>query len=141
MKYILEYEDHEIEDLLGDLEGVGLATKRTYVLWVTAPKTLFKVGYYGRIEFRVALGTIHSKGSLELDKSAILNSLKEGKFLGLSDQNMEGQKYDPAGVRILSHLYKQPLQEFFRSEVKDLDQAMKDLHTKIIEVGKEPGYH
>lgn len=83
LRHILEYEDHEIKDLLGDLETVGQASKRTYSLWVSLP--FFKFNTYTRdstgLKLLLALGDpFWSRGSLRADEPLILDSLRRGDF-------------------------------------------------------------
>jgi hypothetical protein len=52
LRHLLEYEDHEITDLLGDLETVGHADKRSFALWVSVPRYYF----VGSVESMPALG-------------------------------------------------------------------------------------
>ena len=81
LKYILEYEDHEIKDLLGDLETVGQASKRTYSLWVSLPSFKFNTGYSTGLKLLLALGDpFWSRGSLRADEPLILDSLRRGNF-------------------------------------------------------------
>lgn len=81
LRHILEYEDHEIKDLLGDLETVGQASKRTYSLWVSLPSFMFNTGYPTGLKLLLALGDpFWSRGSLRADEPLILDSLRKGDF-------------------------------------------------------------
>ena len=81
LKYILEYEDAELQGLLGDLEAVGQASKRTYSLWVTLPSFMFNTGYSTGLKLLIALGDpFWSRGSLKADQPLILDSLRKGDF-------------------------------------------------------------
>lgn len=81
LRHILEYEDHEIQDLLGDLETIGQATKRTYSLWVALPSFMTHTGYTKKPKILIALGRpFWSSGTLKEDMSQILKSLRSGDF-------------------------------------------------------------
>ena len=81
LRHILEYEDHEIEGLLGDLETIGLSTKGAYSLWVAVPSFTFPSGVVGNLKLPLALGNpFWSNGSLREDRNLILSSLREGRF-------------------------------------------------------------
>lgn len=81
LKHILEYEDHEITDLLGDLETIGQAAKRTYSLWVSLPSFMFNTGRPTGLHLLLALGDpFWSRGSLKADEPLILDSLRKGDF-------------------------------------------------------------
>lgn len=88
MKYILEYEDHEIQDLLGDLETIGQTFKREYCIWIQAVAFSFPghlshnaSDYTGRLKIPFAKGEFWSRGSLEKDQDLIMKSLKSGNFV------------------------------------------------------------
>lgn len=81
LRHIFEYEDYEIRDLLGSLETVGQATRRTYSLWVSLPRFMGSTGYTVKPSVLVALGNpFWSKGSLKEDMGQILDSLRRGDF-------------------------------------------------------------
>jgi len=139
LRHILEYEDHEIQDLLDDLERVGQTDKRTYALWVSFPGFEYNTGYSGRITIRVALGnSFWSKGDLEKDKPLILASLKEGSFTrpvkaGLDWKTLEGSETDSLGRSrkysrdTIKFLDIPSLHQFFSEAEGDLDHCLMRL--------------
>lgn len=76
MKHILEYEEHEIKDLLRDLEGVGQAKSVQASIWLEYN--------YGRTSWaiRKVLTTekFYASGDKDIDSSQILRVISEGKF-------------------------------------------------------------
>jgi hypothetical protein len=150
MKYILEYEDHEIQDLLDDLERVGQTDKRTYALWVSFPGFEYNTGYSGRITIRVALGNpFWSKGDLEKDKPLILASLKEGSFTrpvkaGMDWKTLEGSETDSLGRSrkysrdTIKFLDIPSLQQFFSEAKGDLDHCLMRLSIRTESINGVP---
>jgi hypothetical protein len=144
LRHILEYEDHEIQDLLGDLETVGLADKKAFSLWVSIPGFKFSTGYDRRLSILVALvDPIWSAGSLERDKPKMLESLQEGRFTrppkaGLDWKTLEGEPNPQNPERRRSQeairfLAGPSLAQFFSGE-KDLDMSLENLKTKIYNI-------
>jgi hypothetical protein len=141
MKYILEYEDHDIRDLMGDLEGVGLASKASFSLWVHIPHFTTEEGLDTRVDLPVALGNpFFSKGSLEADKPLILSSLQQGNFVrpDLPDLDWKTLEGGPStsldrlsSGAVIRDLSPKPLQDFFASEGSDLIRALDGLGKKV----------
>lgn len=141
LRHILEFED--LSDLLGDLEDIGAATKRTYALWVSFPGFEYVSGYSGRLVLRVALGNpLWTNGSLERDKPQILASLKAGDFTrpekaGLDWKTLIGDEFDSFGRGrkhsrdTVKFLDTKSLQEFFSEAEGDLDNCLLSLAIKV----------
>jgi len=76
MKHILEYEEHEIRDLLGDLEGVGQSRPVQTSIWLEY--------LYGKAPYAISkiLTTekFYASGDKDLDSSQVLRLISEGKF-------------------------------------------------------------
>ena len=147
MKYILEYEDHEISDLLGDLETVGHVDKKSFALWVSLPGFTFSTGYSGRLTIAAALGEpFYSKGSLDGDKPLILSALQKGRFTrpfkaGLDWKTLEGPSNTKnpqrqRSQRVIRALDPQEIQKFF-SSWEDLDSSLLDLMKRLDELSNE----
>jgi hypothetical protein len=144
LRHILEYEDHEIRDLLGDLETVGHADKKSFALWVYVPGFYFSTGYRGKLQILVALGDpFYGRGSLESDKPRMLKALQEGRFhrphkAGLDWKTLEGEPNPQRPERLRSQetikfLDGPSLAQFFSQE-RDLDTALMKLKTRISEI-------
>jgi hypothetical protein len=133
LRHLLEYEDHEISDLLGDLETVGHADKRSFALWVSVPRYYF----VGSVESMPALGhPFYSSGSLELDKPSILEALKQGKFTGLGKDSQGLHKEEPGIQRIqevIEFLESRSLIQFFSGQ-RSLDESLMNLKTRLSEI-------
>ena len=151
LRHILEYEDHEIRDLLGDLETVGQSAKRTYSLWVEIPSFTYYAGYTNKLRVPVALGKpFWSKGNLLADQETILETLANGNF---TRPTVPGQDwaslvsdnpFDPedrwnsdrvSSRKAVSFLDKPSLQEFFKGqEGKSLGEALEALREKFMSI-------
>lgn len=153
LRHILEYEDHEIRSLLGDLETVGQSERRTYCLWVEVPSFTFYTGYTRKLRLPVALGNpFWSRGSLLEDQGIILDSLREGNFevpdlpqlnwKSLSAPGVDPQDEHNLGRRasrsVMEFLSPTSLQTFFDEEKgKTLGQSLDSLREKITEIIQE----
>jgi hypothetical protein len=144
MKYILEYDESDIRDLMGDLETVGHADKKSFALWVSLPGFTSSPGYSGRLTLAVVLGDpFYSKGSLDGDKPLILSALQKGRFTrpfkaGLDWKTLEGSPntgnpYRQRSQRVIRALDPQELQKFF-SSWEDLDSSLLDLMKRLDEL-------
>ena len=105
MKHILEYEDHDIQDLLGDLEGIGQAKVYRGALWVSF--NVFKSS--GRLIHDVDFcylmtEPIFGTGDESRDKGLALKKIQEGRWTRPPfdrEEKVFGQGY-PEIVKILS---------------------------------------
>jgi hypothetical protein len=136
LRHILEYEDHEIRDLLGDLETVGHADKKAFALWVRVSVPRFYI--VGSEEFMPALGNpFFSSGSLELDKPSILEALKQGRFtgLGIDSQDQEIVK-SHKNRKVIEFLESPSLTQFFSGQ-KTLDESLLNLKKILSDIVQE----
>jgi hypothetical protein len=141
LRHLLEYEDHEITDLLGDLETVGHADKRSFSLWVHIPHFTTEEELDTRVDLPVALGNpFFSKGSLEADKPLILSSLQQGNFVrpDLPDLDWKTLEGGPSSSldrlsssAVIRDLSPKSLQKFFASEGSDLIRSLEELGKKV----------
>jgi hypothetical protein len=81
MKHILEYENHDIQDLMQDLEGIGQSKSYRGALWVTF--NVFKSS--GRLIHDVDFcylmtEPIFGTGDESRDKGLVLKKIQEGKW-------------------------------------------------------------
>ena len=81
MKHILEYEDHDIQDLMQDLEGIGQTKTYQGALWVTF--NVFKSS--GRLIYDVDFcylmtEPIFGTGDESRDKGLVLKKIQEGRW-------------------------------------------------------------
>lgn len=153
LRHILEYEDHEIQDLLGNLETVGQSTKRTYSLWVEIPSFTYYAGYTNKLRVPIALGDpFWSTGTLLGDQEIILDSLSNGDFIRPTIQGQDwaslvsDNPFDPedkhnldrvSSRKAVAFLDKPSLQEFFKDqeeEGKTLGEALETLREKFMSI-------
>lgn len=150
LRHILEYEDHEIQDLLGDLETIGQSTKRTYCLWVEISSFTYYTGYSKKLRLPVALGLpFWSKGNLLADQGIILDSLAKGNFTRPAVPELDWTSLTAVGIDLgdesnrnrlrsieaVDFLDKPSLQTFFEEqEGKSLGQALDSLWEKILKI-------
>lgn len=156
LRHILEYEDHEIRGLLGDLEGIGQADKRTYCLWVDIPGFTFHTGYIRKLRLPVALGNpFWSKGSPLEDGGIILDSLQRGNFEVPELSGLDRKTLSAPGINgidsqgkhslrrrasrsVMKFLDPSSLQDFFRGqEGKTLGQTLESLRERMTGIIQE----
>lgn len=81
MRHILEYEEHELRDLLSDLEGVGQATKSEFRVNVVFSGFRRADGSTPEVEFDpIYTSPFWTSGDKEKDSQRALDLIKEGKF-------------------------------------------------------------
>lgn len=130
MKHILEYEEHEIKGLLGDLEGVGQAKSVQASIWLEYN--------YGRTRWaiRKVLTTekFYASGDKDIDSSQILRIISEGKF---TTENTTGEVFKGK-----SSTWPE-IPEFTPEEIKDTakvyyrdEEAYKKMYSTRNEEGK-----
>lgn len=76
MKHLLEYEEHDIKSLLGDLEGIGQSKRVRASIWIE-----YLEGRSSHSIKRVILtDDFYSSGDPDLDAKQILQKIAEDKF-------------------------------------------------------------
>ena len=81
MKHILEYEEHELRDLLSDLEGVGQSTKSEFRVNVVFSAFRRVDGSTPEVEFDpIYTSPFWTIGDKEKDSQRALDLIREGKF-------------------------------------------------------------
>jgi hypothetical protein len=129
VKHILEYEDHDIQDLLGDLEGIGQAKTYRGALWVSF--NVFKSS--GRLIHDVDFcylmtEPIFGTGDESRDKGLALKKIQEGGWSRPPfdrEEKVFGLGY-PGIVKILSP-----------KSLTDLSKGFTDLDAFSLQVGKD----
>ena len=129
MKHILEYEDHDIQDLLGDLEGIGQTKTYRGALWVSF--NVFKSS--GRLIHDVDFcylmtEPIFGTGDESRDKGLALKKIQEGRWSRPPfdrEEKVFGQGY-PEIIKILSP-----------KSLTTLSKDFTDLDAFSLQVGKD----
>jgi hypothetical protein len=129
MKHILEYENHDIQDLLGDLEGIGQTKTYRGALWVSF--NVFKSS--GRLIHDVDFcylmtEPIFGSGDESRDKALALKKIQEGRWSRPPfdrEEKVFGLGY-PEIVKILSP-----------KSLTDLSKGFTDLDAFSLQVGKD----
>ena len=151
LRHILEYEDHEIRDLLGSLETVGQTVNKTYCLWVEIPSFTYYAGYTNKLRVPVALGDpFWSKGNLLADQETILETLAKGNFIRPTIPGQDwpslvsANPFDPEDKwntdrirsrKAVDFLDKPSLQNFFKGQKgRTLGQALESLRKKFMSI-------
>lgn len=76
MKHLLEYEDHDIKDLLGDLEGIGQSKKVKASVWIE-----YLEGRASDCIKRVILtDEFYASGDRDADAKQVLQKIAGGEF-------------------------------------------------------------
>jgi hypothetical protein len=129
VKHILEYEDHDIQDLLGDLEGIGQTKTYRGALWVSF--NVFKSS--GRLIHDVDFcylmtEPIFGTGDESRDKALALKKIQEGRWSRPPfdrEEKVFGLGY-PEIVKILSP-----------KSLTDLSKGFTDLDAFSLQVEKD----
>ena len=129
LRHILEYENHEIQDLLGDLEGIGQTKVYRGALWVSF--NVFKSS--GRLIHDVDFcylmtEPIFGTGDESRDKALALKKIQEGRW-SRPPFDREEKVFElgyPEIIKILSP-----------NSLTDLSQGFTDLDSFSLQVGKD----
>ena len=117
MRHLLEYDEHDIKGLLGDLEGVGQAQKVRASIWVE-----YLEGRASHSIKRVILtDDFYATGDPDKDAKQVLQKIAEGKFeYAESDKIQKGEDLPEHGGVFL----------FPREEVQQLGKEyLRDFET------------
>ena len=112
MKHLLEYDEADLRDLLGDLEKVGQAEERAFSIWLFVLEFHDDYGNKRSVFLPVAEGTFWTTGDLKEDKTLIYNKLKAGDFETRKVDYSEDTLAQKPLLRILSN---SSLKSFFES--------------------------
>lgn len=108
MRHILEYEDHDIKDLLGDMEGVGQAIPVKASIWI---QYVSKDEYYDAVKI-LTTDVFYATGNEDQDALAALKLIADGKF-----------EYFP--METSGHYSKEEIQEIAKDYLRDKDSYKK----------------
>lgn len=121
MKHLLEYEDHDIKDLLGDLEGIGQTKKVKASVWIE-----YLEGRASECIKRVILtDEFYASGDRDADAKQVLQKIAGGEF-----EYSESPK--PSAGKNLPEIYLFPrevVQERGEEYLRDFDHYKK-LHSR-----------
>lgn len=139
MRHLLEYDEADIKDLLGDLEKVGQAEERAFSIWLFVLEFHDDYGNKRSVFLPVAEGTFWSTGDLKEDKGLIYNKLKGGDF---ETREVDYSEDTLAQKPLLKFLSNSSLKSFFGSSspyfrspltkgLKGLLYDLRSLATKV----------
>lgn len=130
MKHILEYEEHDIKSLLGDLEGVGQSERVRASIWIE-----YLEGRSSHSIKRVILtDDFYSSGDPDLDAKQVLQKIAEGKFeYAESDKIQKGKDLPEHGGIFL--FPREEVQQLGKEYLRDFE-TYKQMYLKRNEGGK-----
>jgi len=147
MKHILEYEDHELRDLLGDLDSVGHMKKYVGTLWAAFKTYKLMDGFWTpNPEFVCFLKThpIYATGNEDRDKALMLEAIQKGNFDRPNDPDVRSWSALEKGNKMVTDfLAKQNLQSLAKtcSTVDDLVQKISESLVRIQKISLEGQMH
>ena len=128
MKHILEYEDHDIQDLLGDLEGIGQTKVYRGALWASFNIFKYSWGLLHDEDFCYLMTEpIFGTGDESRDKELVLKKIQNGEWTRPPferEKNIYELGYSPI-MEILSP-----------KSLTDLSKGFTDLDAFSLQVGK-----
>jgi hypothetical protein len=142
LRHILEYEDHEIQDLMGDLDSVGQMKSLQGTLW--AHFTTYKLDddyWTANSEIMCFLKTepFYATGDhyhVDRDESIMLQKIQNGAFTRVLDpdarSSMSLKVGNPAAMEILEDTNIQAL----ANTCTTIDQLTRKISQKLIEAQK-----
>ena len=142
LRHILEYEDHEIQDLMGDLDSVGQMKSLQGTLW--AHFTTYKLDddyWTSNPEIMCFLKTepFFATGDhyhVDRDESIMLQKIQNGSFTRVLDLEARSQmtyrRGNPAAMEILEKSNIQALAQTCTS----MDELTREISQQLIETQK-----
>ena len=131
MKHILEYENHDIQDLLGDLEGIGQTKTYRGALWASFNTFKYVWGLLHDEDFCYLMTEpIFGSGDESRDKELVLKKIQNGEW---SRPTFEREKNIDLGYEpIMKILSKNNLVELSRG-FSDLDAFCRRVQNDLEE--------
>ena len=132
MKHILEYEEHDLKDLLGDLEGIGQSKKVKASVWIE-----YLQGRSSHSIKRVILtDDFYATGDPDVDAKQVLQKIADGKFEYAEPDKVEKGKDLPehGGIYLFP---KEEVQQLGKEYLRDFE-PYKQMYLRrgIASVGK-----
>ena len=112
MRHLLEYEDHDVRDLLGDLEGIGQANPAKASIWL---QYVSKDEDYDANKI-LTTDVFYATGNEDQDALAALQLIADGKF-----------EYSP--METSGHYSKDEIQGIAKDYLRDKD-SYKQIYLK-----------
>ena len=110
MRHILEYEDHNVRDLLKDLEGVGHADKAKASIWI---EIVTKDDYLD-CQNVITTEPFYATGDPDRDGETVLQMIVDGEF-----------EYAPLDLYETKGFPKEEVQEIAKDYLKGKDAYKK----------------
>ena len=143
LRHILEYEDHEIQDLMGDLDSVGQMKSLQGTLWARFAIYKLDDDYWSdNSEIMCFLKTepFFATGDhyhIERDESIMLQKIQNGAFTRVLDPDarsyMSLKRGNPAAMEVLEATNIQALAQTCTS----MDELTREISQQLIETQKE----
>ena len=140
MKHILEYENHEIQDLMGDLDSVGQMKSLQGTLWARFAIYKLDDDYWSdNSEIMCFLKTepFFGPGDEDRDESIMLQKIQNGAFTRVLDPDarsyMSLKRGNPAAMEVLEATNIQALAQTCTT----IDQLTGKISQQLIETQKE----
>jgi len=135
MKYILEYEDHEIRDLLGDLDRVGQTRNYVGTLW--ARFNTFRLGenYWSyNPEYVCFLKTdpIYGTGDEVKDKSLMLKAIQSGRFVRPKDPDARSWAFLQRGNPMAMGFLEKPKVQSLSKTCSTMDELLETIREDLV---------
>lgn len=140
MKHLLEYEEHEIRGLLGDLEKIGQAKKVQAKVEASFSGFRRSNGSVSSLEYDlIVTSPFWSTGTEEGDNRKVLDLIQRGEFEAKFPSWMSPESIDSVkkgSPRIIEKIEKGSLMERSRS-FTSLTEFLEDLQAELEELNKK----
>ena len=135
MKYLLEYEKHEIENLLGDLETLGISKLKQASIWLEYN--------YGRTSWAISkvLTTeeFYVTRDKEIDSAQILKRISEGEFT-TDDETRSAFKGKASTWPEIPELPAKEIQEVAKSYLSTRDLHNNAYKNRNLALGEDKNF-
>ena len=140
MKHLLEYEEHEIRGLLGDLEKIGQTKKVQAKVEVSFSGFRRSNGSVSSLEYDlIVTSPFWSTGTEEGDRRKVLDLIQRGEFGAKFPDWMRPESIDSVkkgSPRIIEKIEKDSLMERSR-DFTSLTEFLEDLQAELEELNKK----
>ena len=142
LRHILEYEDHEIQDLMGDLDSVGQINSLQGTLWARFTTYKLDDNYWSSSpEIMCFLKTkpFFSTGDhyhVDRDESIMLQKIQNGDFMRVLDPDARSYMSLKVGNPAAMEILEKPNIQALANTCTSIDQLTRKISQNLIEAQK-----
>lgn len=139
LRHILEYEDHEIQDLMGDLDSVGQMNPYKGTLW--AHFNTYKLGsdYWSTFPVIICFletDPFYGTGDEDKDKAIMLQKIQKGEFKRPRHPDARSWTSLQSGNKVSADLMEKRSVQSLSKSCTTIDDLIESLRESLVDVQK-----